>query len=107
MTKLTHNLLDEITSRLVESIHPKLIYLFGSHATGQADQDSDIDLLAVVPDTDKSTREIVIEGRNSLWDFRIPLDLIVCTESQFNRYRQVKNTIMNEALYQGTIVYGS
>ena len=83
------------------------VYLFGSYAVGQADQDSDIDLLAVVPDTDRSTREIAIEGRKSLWDFQIPLDLIVCTESQFNKYSQVKNTIMNEALYQGRIVYGS
>jgi len=83
--ELSSDILAEITKRLVDSIHPERIYLFGSHATGQADQDSNIDLLAVVPDTDRSTREIAIEGRNSLWDIQIQVDLIVCTEFQFNR----------------------
>ena len=107
MKELSTELLDEITKRLAESIHPERIYLFGSHAAGNPDDDSDVDLLAVVRDTDKSTREITIEGRKSLWDLQIPLDLIVCTESQFNRYGQVKNTIMNEALCEGRIVYGT
>jgi len=105
MKEISTELLDEITKRLAESIHPERIYLFGSHAAGNPDDDSDVDLLAVVRDTDKSTREITIEGRKSLWDLQIPLDLIVCTEKQFNRYGQVKNTIMNEALCEGRIVY--
>ncbi len=107
MKELSTELLDEITKRLAESIHPERIYLFGSHAAGNADDDSDVDLLVVVRDTDKSTREITVEGRKSLRGLQIPLDLIVCTESQFNRYGQVKNTIMNEALCEGRIVYGS
>jgi len=107
MKELSTELLNEITKRLAESIHPERIYLFGSHAAGNADQDSDIDLLAVVPDTDRPTREIAIEGRSSLGDFLIPFDLIVCTKSQFDRYVDVKNTIMNEALCDGRLVYGS
>jgi predicted nucleotidyltransferase len=106
MKKLSTELLDEITKRLAESIHPERIYLFGSHAAGNADPDSDIDLLAVVPDTDRSTREIAIDGRSSLGDFLIPFDLIVCTKSQFDRYVDVKNTIMNEVLCDGRLVYG-
>ena len=107
MKELSTELLNEITKRLAESIQPERIYLFGSHAVGNAEDDSDVDLLVVVRDTDKSTREITLEGRRSLWGLQIPLDLIVCTESQFNRYGQVKNTIMNEALCEGRIVYGT
>ncbi len=107
MKEISSELLNEITRRLADSIHPERIYLFGSHAVGNPDDDSDIDLLVVVRDTDKSTREITIEGRKSLRDLQIPLDLIVCTEKQFNRYGQVKNTIMNEVLCEGRIVYGS
>jgi len=81
MKNLSSELLDEIAKRLAESIHPERIYLFGSCAAGTADEDSDIDLLAVVPDTDRSTREIAIEGRSSLGDFLISFDLIVCTKS--------------------------
>lgn len=107
MRELSSNILAEITKRLAESIAPEKVYLFGSHTTGSAEEDSDIDLLAVVPDTDRSTREIAIEGRTSLWGLKMPVDLIVCTESQFNRYGDVKNTIMNEALCEGKCVYGT
>ena len=107
MKEISAELLKEITKRLAESIHPERIYLFGSHAAGNADDDSDVDLLAVVRDTDRPTREIAIEGRSSLSDFLIPFDLIVCTQSQFDRYADVKNTIMNEVLCDGRLVYGS
>ena len=106
MRELSSDIHAKITKRLAESIHPEKIYLFGSHAAGIADQDSDVDLLAVVPDTDRSTREIAIEGRSSLSDFLISFDLIVCTKSQFDRYADVKNTIMNEVLCDGRLVYG-
>jgi len=105
MKELSTELLDEITKRLAESIHAERIYLFGSHAAGKADNDSDVDLLAVVPDTDRSAREIAIEGRSSLGDFLISFDLIVCTKSQFDRYVDVKNTIMNEVLCDGRLIY--
>ncbi len=107
MRELSTELLNEITKRLAESIHPERIYLFGSHAAGNAEDDSDVDLLAVVPDTDRSTRELAIEGRSSLRDLLISFDLIVCTKSQFDRYVDVKNTIMNEVLCDGRLVYGS
>lgn len=107
MKELSTELINEITSRLSDTLHPSRIYLFGSHAAGRADEDSDIDLLAVVPDTEKSLREIAIEGRKSLRDIEIPLDLIVCTKFQFDRFRDVKNSIMNEAFCFGRIIYGA
>jgi len=107
MKELTTELLNEITKRLAESIHPERIYLFGSHAAGNAEKYSDVDLLAVVPDTKKSLREIAVEGRKSLWEIEIPFDLIVCTKFQFDRFRDVKNSIMNEAFCFGRIIYGS
>jgi predicted nucleotidyltransferase len=107
MRELTDNLLGEITRRLAESIQPERIYLFGSHAAGNADQDSDVDLLAIVPDMEESVREIAMKGRKSLWDIEVPFDLVVCTKFQFERFRDVKNSIMNEAFCFGRIVYGS
>jgi predicted nucleotidyltransferase len=107
MSELSNKQLKEITNRLKDAINPIAIYLFGSYATDKANEDSDIDLLAVVPDTKKSVREIAIEGRKSLWDIHIPLDLIVCTKIQFDRFRDVKNSIMNEAFCFGRVIYGS
>src|SRR5206468_604697 len=42
--------LTEIVRRLVEAYHPERVYLFGSHARGEAGPDSDYDLMVVVPD---------------------------------------------------------
>ena len=42
--------LAEIVRRLIEAYRPLRLYLFGSHARGEAGADSDYDLLLVVPD---------------------------------------------------------
>jgi predicted nucleotidyltransferase len=107
MKNTSAEVLDEITKRLAKSLHPEQIYLFGSRAAGNADPDSDVDLLVVVKDTDRSTREIAIEGRMGLWDLNVPVDLVVCTESEFRKWRDVKNNVINEASCFGRIVYGS
>ena len=43
-------ILAEIVRRLVEAYQPERVYLFGSHARGEAGPDSDYDLMLVVPD---------------------------------------------------------
>ena len=62
MRGLKGKLLEEIARRLAESIRPVRICLFGSIAARNAHNDSDVDLQVVVRDTDKSTREITLEG---------------------------------------------
>jgi predicted nucleotidyltransferase len=37
--------------RIVEQFQPEKIILFGSHACGSADPDSDVDLLVIMPFT--------------------------------------------------------
>lgn len=107
MKNVSAEVLDEIVKQLTDALHPVVIYLFGSQVHGDADQDSDVDLLAVVQDTNRSTREIAIEGREGLWDLNVPVDLVVCTESEFRKWRDVKNNVINEASCFGRIVYGS
>ena len=48
--------LDRAIGRIVDTMQPEAIYLFGSHARGDAGADSDYDLLVIVPD-DTPTRE--------------------------------------------------
>jgi predicted nucleotidyltransferase len=105
--EFTTELLEDIVAHLKDAIHPSTIYLFGSYASGQANEDSDIDLLVVVPDTQESLQDITARGRRSLWEINFPFDLIVCTKFQFDRFRDVKNSIMNEAFYFGRVIYGS
>lgn len=107
MKELSKELIKEITNRLKDALHPLKIYLFGSHACGDADEDSDIDLLVVVPDTDKSTREIARQGRTHLRDLMFPVDLIVCTQSQIQKWAEVKCTLIYTVIRKGRLIYES
>jgi hypothetical protein len=49
---LNQDLLDEVTRRLAAEFQPEQIWLVGSHAWGQPDEESDLDLLVVVRDSD-------------------------------------------------------
>lgn len=105
MKELSTELLDEITKRLAESIHPERIYLFGSHAAGIADDDSDVDLLIVVPDTNQSRHNLALKGRANMRDLIIPMDLVVCTHSEIEKWKNVKCTLIYTVVRKGQFIY--
>jgi len=107
MTECPEDLLDEIVRRLVNALHPMQVYLFGSHATGTPDQDSDIDLLVVVPDNVPASRDLARAGRKSLWGLRVPVDLIVCTASELHKWSQAHCNVIHTAVEKGRLLYAS
>ena len=74
---LDSNLLNEIVQRLVNALHPEKIYLFGSHAYGQPNDDSDVDLLIVVNDSDLPPRTRTVEGYRALREILVPAEIVV------------------------------
>src|SRR5579884_3788541 len=60
--------------QIVEKFHPDKVILFGSHAYGKPDADSDIDLLIVMPTKNELSQSIRI--RRAIWA-PFPMDLIV------------------------------
>lgn len=57
--------LPEMVRRIVERFDPERIILFGSHARGEATEDSDVDLMVVLRNV-VSKREKAIEIRGAL-----------------------------------------
>ena len=53
MNQLSAELLSEIRRRLVAALKPEQIILFGSYAYGEPTEDSDIDLLVIVAQSDE------------------------------------------------------
>lgn len=47
---LSQGALDKLVARIVDTVHPKRIILFGSAARGEMDASSDIDVLVVMPE---------------------------------------------------------
>lgn len=85
--------IDEAVKRIVEQFHPTKIILFGSRARAAAEPDSDVDLL-VVMDVEGSKRRQAVEIDLTLSDRSFPLDLIVVTPEEFEKYRDVAGHIL-------------
>ncbi len=98
-------LLDEIVARLVRGIQPDCIYLFGSQAVGEADEDSDIDLLVVVPDSDLPRHRREALCYDLLWGLPVPVDVIVLTRAEFQRGAQVKTSLSSTVKARGKVLY--
>lgn len=96
--------IDDAVKRIVERFHPVKVILFGSHARGLAGPESDVDLL-VVMDVEGSKRRKAVEIDLALSDRTFPLDLIVVTRDEFEKYRNVIGHILYPAVREGRVVY--
>jgi predicted nucleotidyltransferase len=75
--------LNEIVRRLVETLQPERIYLFGSRARGEARPDSDYDLLVVVKERTGEGRQMEQRAYGAMWGLHAPVDIVVMTVDYF------------------------
>ena len=98
--------LDRAVARIVDVMRPEAIYLFGSRARGDAQLDSDYDLLVVVPD-DASPEERSLHATTRIErDPGVALDIVPCRRSVFERRRDSVGTLSYLATHEGRLVYG-
>jgi len=100
------NLLEEITRRLVAELAPEQIILFGSHAWGTPDEDSDIDLLVIVPHSDDKPAQRAACAYRSLRGLAAPAEILVKTRAEVERFRFVHASLESEILERGKVLYG-
>ncbi len=96
----------EITQRLVAEFAPERIILFGSHAWGHPNKDSDVDLLVVVSESDLSAPRRAARAYGCLREVPIPLDILVRTREEVERTRHVPASLIHEILERGQVLYG-
>jgi predicted nucleotidyltransferase len=97
-------LLDEVTRLLVEAAHPEKIILFGSHARGDFDADSDLDLLIILP-TVVDRFEEMVRLRLVLRDIPMPIDVIVYSRADVEERQHLRGTMLYHALREGRVLY--
>ena len=97
-------LLDEVVRRVLTVARPDRIILFGSAATGEMTEDSDLDLLVVEPEpADTRDRSVLI--RRALGDVRYPVDVIVMSSARFEETKNLIGGIAYPARKYGRVLY--
>ena len=79
------------------------VILFGSHARGDADPDSDLDFLVVEPSVKDRHMEMV-RLREVLRPLGVPVDVLVVSRERFEYWRDTPNTVIHRAASEGRIL---
>ncbi|MEN9635975.1 MAG: hypothetical protein RL077_4379 [Verrucomicrobiota bacterium] len=98
--------LAEVVRRLVAAARPCRVILFGSQVTGQADAESDVDLLVVEREVADRAKEMVRLNR-TLRGLALPVDLLVASEALFARWGDTPGNVYFAAKHHGRVLYES
>lgn len=101
---ITQEQINEVVRKIVENCNPQKIILFGSHANGTANENSDLDLI-VVKDTDLPHHKRGTEVRKYLFGMKIPIDLLVFTGDEINEQSNDKYSFLYKALRINNVLY--
>lgn len=102
--KEADEVVDRLVNRIIDSVRPKRIYIFGSAARGDKGPNSDIDVLVVMPDG-VHRRNTSKKIYHSLAGMGIAKDIVVVTESDVRNYGKNPSLVIYPALEEGREVY--
>ena len=95
--------IERYAERIAREFRPERIILFGSHALGAAREDSDVDLLVVMPHEGKSWDQAA-EIRSRLRpDF--PLDLLVRSPEKLDERLELGDPLFIEIATTGRVLH--
>jgi predicted nucleotidyltransferase len=106
MKHLPSELLDEIVQRLVQGLKPEKVILFGSHAYGEPTEDSDIDLLVIVSESNEPRHHRARTAYDALWGMTAPTEVLVLTRQEVERSSTVIASLVHQAIHKGRVLYG-
>jgi uncharacterized protein len=97
--------IEEVKKRLVETYNPIEIYLFGSYAWGTPDEESDLDLLIVVDESNEKSYNRTRPGHHVLFGLNISKDLIIYTKEEFDKVASNIATLGYKIKKEGKLIY--
>lgn len=100
------NEIQELVNRVVDSIRPLRIILFGSAVRDEVGPDSDIDILVVMPDG-THRRETAQFIHTQLFGIPLAVDVLVATPSDLEKHRDNVGLIYRTILEEGIEIYAA
>lgn len=110
MPPAAESLIRDMADTVVREVQPQAIVLFGSHATGEAHPDSDVDLLIVEAapfSPDRSRRQEMTRIWRALAGFPVAKDILVFSAEEVAQWRDARNHVIARALREGRVIYGA
>jgi len=100
---VTMNQIEDLAQRIGHEFHADRVVLFGSYAHDAATEDSDVDLLVILPFEGKSVDQSVQIRMKLRPSF--PVDLLVRTPKKVRERIEMGDDFMREILEEGTVLY--
>lgn len=97
--------IDTVVKRLVKAYDPLKIYLFGSYAWGKPTEDSDLDFLVIVDNSNESPYERAVVGHLALVGMPISKDIKVYTKAEFTRRSKDRTSLSYKIKHEGKTLY--
>lgn len=94
----------EVTRRILQTVQPERVLLFGSSARGEPTKDSDLDVLVIVKGP-VHRRALTQEIYRSLYGIITPVDIVVATVQDIQQYGESVGSILRPALREGKVLY--
>ncbi len=104
MITLEQSIKEEIVARIQAVPGVRKIVLFGSHATGEANENSDVDLW-IETDSPASYHQRQVQMLVALRGMRVPIDVIALTPEEVKSRWGVLGTIGFEVAKEGVLLY--
>jgi predicted nucleotidyltransferase len=106
MTMTQIDLLESAVERLKAEFQPEEIYLFGSHVWGTPSNDSDLDLMVIVANSEERPIRRDQRAQLCLGSLDVSADVLVRTRPEVERVRNVPGSLTRNILQNGRRVYG-
>ncbi len=100
--------LEEICRKVVETAHPLRIILFGSAARGEMHQDSDVDILVLIPEGTHRLHT-AMDLHQAMLDVNaeVAVDFVVAWPSQLEKHGASPYLIYRDVLREGMELYNA
>ncbi len=106
--RLNDDILAQMVATIVKEADPLRIYLFGSYASGQPNDNSDVDMLVIERGAfglDRSRRKEMTRLWRALSPFRIPKDILVYSQDEVDDCQGARNHVIARAVNEGKLLY--
>ena len=97
--------IEEVKNRLIKVYNPVAIYLFGSYAWGQPDEESDLDLVIIVDKADKNPYQRPLLAYDVLMDIDVRNEILVYTKEEFDYRSENIATLDYQIKRRGKLLY--